>query len=123
MRKTSSANYENEQSIVSDCPITSTFRAVGGRWKLVIIWHLRRGALRYGMLKKAIPRVSEKMLTQQLKALTRDGWIARNDFGELPPRTEYQLTQRGKSFIPILEQVYDWGIEHGIAINADDGID
>ncbi len=114
MRKTTSTNYANEQSIVDNCPITSTMQAIGGRWKLVIIWHLKGKPLRYGELKRAIPLISEKMLIQQLKALVASGWVIKNDYQEIPPRTDYRLSELGKSFVPILESIYEWGIDNKI---------
>ena len=114
MRKITSTNHLNEQTITQGCPITSTMLAIGGRWKLIILWQLRNEVLRYNEIKKAIPNVSEKMLIQQLKELVLSGWVTKKDYGEIPPRTEYGLTDLGKSFIPILESIYDWGIEHEI---------
>ncbi len=114
MRKISSTNYRNERSIVDNCPITATMKAIGGRWKLVIIWNLKDGALRYGELRRKIPNISEKMLTQQLKALVEGNWVNRQDFREIPPRTSYSLTELGRSFVPILTQIYAWGTENKI---------
>ncbi|MBC7887312.1 MAG: helix-turn-helix transcriptional regulator [Ferruginibacter sp.] len=114
MRKISSSNYNNEISITQKCPITSTMLAIGGRWKLIIIWHLRKGALRYNGVKKAIPNISEKMLIQQLKDLENDGWVVKKNYNEIPPRTDYNLTKLGKSFLPILENIYSWGVKNKI---------
>jgi DNA-binding HxlR family transcriptional regulator len=114
MRKASSTNFVNEKSITEKCPITSTMLAIGGRWKLVLIWQIRDKALRYNEIKKAVPNIKEKMLIQQLKALMESGWIEKKDYQEIPPKTEYFLTPLGKSFIPILESIYDWGTEHQI---------
>lgn len=114
MRKLNSTNSINEKSILDDCPITSTMKEIGGRWKLVILWNLKDKALRYNELDKAIPNVSQKMLTQQLKALVESGWVLKKDFKEIPPRTEYKLTKLGISFIPILTSIYEWGIEHNM---------
>jgi DNA-binding HxlR family transcriptional regulator len=114
MRKLSSSNYNNEITFTQDCPITSTMLAIGGRWKLIIIWHLRKNALRYSQLKNSIPNISEKMLIQQLKELQTDGWVVKKNYNEIPPRTDYGLTKLGKSFIPILENIYRWGIKNNI---------
>ncbi len=118
MRKLSSTNYENQKAIVKDCPITTTLQLIGGRWKLIIIWNLKDEPLRYGMLKRCIPNISEKMLTQQLKALVENGWVIRKDFGEIPPRTEYRLSDLGMSFIPILQEIYNWGVKNEITKKA-----
>ncbi|MBX9733246.1 MAG: helix-turn-helix transcriptional regulator [Chitinophagaceae bacterium] len=114
MRKTTSTNYTNEMVITAKCPITFTMLAIGGRWKLIIIWHLRLKALRYNELKKAIPNISEKMLIQQLKDLEKDNWIIKKNYHEIPPRTDYSLSKLGKSFIPILENIYTWGVKNKI---------
>jgi DNA-binding HxlR family transcriptional regulator len=115
MRKTNSTNYINEKLMTQGCPITATVIAIGGRWKIIILWNLRNDVLRYNEIKKAIPNISEKMLIQQMKELIQSGWVRRKDYNEIPPKTEYSLTDLGKSFIPILENIYDWGIEHQIA--------
>lgn len=114
MRKETSTNFINEQSITDDCPIASTLKVIGGRWKLIILWNLRGQPLRYKALQRSIPSISEKMLTQQLGVLIEDGWVLKKDYGEIPPRTEYSLSELGKSFIPILDHIYQWGMENDI---------
>ena len=114
MKKQNSSNHLNLQSMTSNCPITSTVLAIGGRWKIIIIWQLKDGALRYGEIRKAIPGISEKMLIQQLRDLTANGWISKRDYQEIPPKTDYRLTPLGKSFIPVLQHIYDWGAKHKI---------
>jgi DNA-binding HxlR family transcriptional regulator len=114
MRKLNSTNHINEKVITEKCPITSTMLAIGGRWKLIIIWHLRKDTLRYNEIKKGIPNISEKMLIQQLKELMQSGWVLKKDFKEIPPRTEYCLTELGLSFVPILKSIYKWGTENQI---------
>ena len=120
MRKETSTNFINEQSITDDCPIAATIKAIGGRWKLMILWNLREQPLRYKVLQRSIPNISEKMLTQQLGVLVEDGWVVKKDYGEIPPRTEYSLTELGHSFIPILDHIYAWGTENSITekVNA-----
>jgi DNA-binding HxlR family transcriptional regulator len=87
---------------------------IGGRWKLNILWNLDGRALRYKELHRSIPNITEKMLSQQLAILLEDGWVLRKDFGEIPPRTEYRLSDLGQSFMPILHHIYDWGIANNI---------
>lgn len=115
MRKANSSYSINEKAMRSGCPITSTVQAIGGRWKIIILWQLKSGSLRYNEIRKAIPNISEKMLIQQLKELMKSGWVTKKDFNEIPPRTEYSLTKLGKSFIPILEHIYRWGMVNKIA--------
>jgi DNA-binding HxlR family transcriptional regulator len=114
MRKINSTNHINQKAITNGCPITSTVLAIGGRWKIIILWQLKDRSLRYNEIRKAIPRISEKMLIQQLKDLMQSNWVGKKDFGEIPPKTEYSLTELGKSFIPILESIYEWGTENKI---------
>lgn len=114
MRKENSTNRLNEKAITINCPITSTVLAIGGRWKIVILWQLKNGTLRYNEIRKAIPNISEKMLIQQLKELMQSGWVDKKDFNVIPPRTEYSLTELGNSFMPILENIYNWGTENNI---------
>jgi DNA-binding HxlR family transcriptional regulator len=115
MRKLNSTNHINEKKITEKCPITATMLAIGGRWKVIIIWQLRQNKLRYSEIRKTIPHISEKMLTQQLKELADAGWILKKDFQEIPPRTEYSLTKLGRSFVPVLEHIYDWGVANKMA--------
>ena len=118
MRKLNSTNSENRRAVTLDCRITSTFEMIGGRWKIIIVWNLKDEPMRYGGLKRKIPNISEKMLTQQLKSLVNDGWVAQKDFEEIPPKTEYSLTDFGTSFLPILYKIYDWGIESNVVEKA-----
>jgi DNA-binding HxlR family transcriptional regulator len=114
MRKTNSTNHINQKAITNGCPITSTVLAIGGRWKIIILWQLKHGALRYNEIRKAIPNISEKMLIQQLKELINSNWVDKKDYNEIPPKTEYALTPLGVSFMPILEHIYEWGIKNNI---------
>lgn len=122
MRKINSSNHINEKAITNGCPIASTVIAIGGRWKIIILWQLRNGALRYNTIRKAIPNISEKMLIQQLKELMQSGWVAKKDYNEIPPRTEYSLTKLGESFMPILDNIYTWGTKNNIAGNLEANI-
>jgi DNA-binding HxlR family transcriptional regulator len=112
MRKVNSTNHINEKSITDNCPITSTVLAIGGRWKIIILWQLKDGSLRYNEIRKAIPNISEKMLIQQLKELIESNWVIKKDYKQIPPRTEYSLTEIGISFLPILENIRVWGTEY-----------
>ena len=118
MRKTNSTNFINEKEILDNCPITSTFKLIGGRWKVIILWNLRNREMRYNELDRAIPKISQKMLTQQLKSLIDSGFIVKKDFKQIPPKTEYSLSGLGKSFIPVLQQIYDWGISHEVEMKV-----
>lgn len=92
-----------------ECGIGPAIDAIGGKWKVAILWKLSSAALRFGELKRAVPGVTEKMLTQQLRELERDGLITRTAFHEVPPRVEYALTAWGISLNVALAPIADWG--------------
>jgi DNA-binding HxlR family transcriptional regulator len=97
------------------CPLTFTLCKLDGKWKPLILWALKESPVRFGELRRAIDDVSLKMLTKHLKELEADGMIARAVFPEIPPRVEYSLTDLGRSFIPVLEAMLKWGMEHHAA--------
>jgi DNA-binding HxlR family transcriptional regulator len=98
-------HIENPQS----CPMLTTLNVIGGKWKPIVLHMLLSQTMRFGELKKNIPPVSQKMLTQQLRELEADGIIERKIYAEVPPRVEYSLTARGTTLQPILECLYLWG--------------
>lgn len=92
------------------CPVKATLRLVGGKYKAVILWHLMdAGTLRYHELHRRIPRATDKMLAQQLRELERDGLLRRAVYPVVPPKTEYSLTDFGRSLAPILDEMCRWG--------------
>ena len=88
--------------------------AIGGKWKCVILWWLRRDARRFGELKLLMPTISQKVLTQQLRELETEGLIARESYRESPPRVEYSLTPHGQTLTPITELMCEWGKHHNV---------
>lgn len=101
-----------------NCPVEATIELVGGKYKAVILWHLMNKTLRYSELHRLIPKATDKMLAQQLRELERDGLINRAVYPVVPPKTEYSLTDFGKTLAPILDAMCDWGadylFDHGI---------
>ena len=91
------------------CALDITMDYIGGKWKTVVLWYLRKSHKRFSELKRHIPDITEKMLSLQLKQLEGDGIIERRVFAEVPPRVEYYLTEEGKSLVPILEAIAKWG--------------
>lgn len=89
-----------------------TLRVIGGKWKPLILYLLREGSLRYSQLQKSIEKITQKMLTQQLRQLELDGLISRKVYPVVPPRVEYSLTLRGRSLLPLLKSMADWGRQH-----------
>jgi len=82
---------------------------IGGKWKMPILWLLKDDSKRYGELKKSLPGVTHKMLTQQLRELESDEIISRKVYPEVPPKVEYTLTLLGKSVIPVIDLLREWG--------------
>lgn len=94
------------------CPVTATVSIVGGKWKPIILWILFQEKRRFSQLKKFIPGITQKMLTQQLRELERDGIVHREVYPVVPPQVEYSLTQKGYSLAPILQAMEKWGNAH-----------
>ena len=84
---------------------------IGSKWKPLVLFHLLEGPLRSGMLQKKVPEISNKMFTQTVRELEKDGLIARKVFPVVPPKVEYNLTARGKSLESILKALDQWGLE------------
>lgn len=95
-----------------DCPVEVTLELIGGKWKSLILWHLSHRSLRFSELRKAVPKATQKMLTQQLRDLENNGLVSRKVYTQVPPRVEYSLTEFGKSIYPILEAMRNWGSEY-----------
>ncbi len=91
------------------CPVEETVRVVAGRWKPLILFHLLDAPKRFNALRRLIPKVTQRMLTQHLRELAADGLIGRAVRLTLPPQVEYALTPHGRSLIPVLEAMADWG--------------
>lgn len=97
------------------CGVAVCYRFIGGKWKSVILWNLRKGKLRFSEIKVQIPDMTEKMLSLQLKALQKDGIIVKTVFGTKAPfRVEYKLSEMGKSLIPVISLINDWGTSFGL---------
>ena len=94
------------------CPVETTLMLIGKKWKVLIIRDLLTGTKRFGELKKSIGKVSQKVLTTQLRDMEEDGLISRKIYAEVPPRVEYSLTELGKSLQPILNAMLQWGTEY-----------
>ncbi|GEM47146.1 winged helix-turn-helix transcriptional regulator [Deinococcus cellulosilyticus] len=94
------------------CPVELTLEVIGGRWKGVIMYHLTKGTLRFGQLKRLIPGITQRMLTLQLRELEADGLVDRTVYPEVPPRVEYALSDVGRTLQPIIHAMLEWGIEH-----------
>lgn len=96
----------------SACPVLATLEVIGGKWKPAILWEMTNGTLRFGQLRRAVPGITQKMLTQQLRELERDGIIWRKVYAEVPPRVEYGVTSYGQTLCPVLNAMAVWGKNH-----------
>ncbi|WP_430787711.1 winged helix-turn-helix transcriptional regulator [Virgibacillus flavescens] len=93
-------------------PVRIALDAVCGKWKALILWYLHDETLRFGELRRLLPDVSQKVLTQQLRELEEDGLVERTAHPEVPPRVEYTLSPYGKELEPTLQLLYQWGKDH-----------
>jgi DNA-binding HxlR family transcriptional regulator len=92
-----------------NCPVTTAIEVIGGKWKVIILYQLRGKTVRFGELKKRIPKITQKMLTQQLRELERDKLVKRVVYAEVPPRVEYSPTSLADKLNPVLDSLCDWG--------------
>jgi DNA-binding HxlR family transcriptional regulator len=94
------------------CSIEYTLNKVGGKWKLVILWHLAYdGTQRYNEMRRLLPGITHKMLSQQLKELEGEGLIVRKQYNEVPPKVEYSISEKGLTLKPLLDEMHRWGKE------------
>ena len=101
------------------CPVAAFQKMISGKYKLRIVWDLKDGPRRYGEIRSGLLRgsagtaeITPRVLSRELKALTESGLIDRRDFGVVPPKVEYRLTRKGKSFVPVIAAIRDWGERH-----------
>ncbi len=101
------------QNSTLQCPVTIALSVIGGKWKVIILWHLKEGGVkRFGELQRLVRGISQKMLTQELRDLEDSGLVSRKVYPVVPPKVEYSLTETGWSLKPVLEQLSDWGKEY-----------
>jgi len=101
------------------CPVAAFQKMISGKYKLRIVWDLKDGPLRYGEIRIGLLRGSDgsaeiapRVLSRELKVLTESGLIDRKDFGVVPPKVEYRLTRKGRSFVPVISAIRNWGTRH-----------
>lgn len=95
---------------VFNCEKELTLSVIGGKWKMLVLWHLGKGGTkRFGELKSLIPGITQRMLVNQLRELEEDQIVHREVYPVVPPKVEYSLTEQGKSLMPILDSMYEWG--------------
>lgn len=94
------------------CPVETTLDLIGGKYKALILWHLAEGTLRYNEIQRAVPAATPRILTNQLRELEKQKLITRTVYPVVPPKVEYAMTELGRSLMPILSAMRDWGTEY-----------
>lgn len=97
---------------MNECPVATAIDVIGGKWKVIILYHLRGKTQRFGELKRSIPRITQKMLTNQLRELERDKLVTRHVYAQVPPKVEYTSTQLAEKLNPALDLLCVWGSEY-----------
>jgi DNA-binding HxlR family transcriptional regulator len=97
---------------ISDCPLTAALAASGGKWKMIIVYWLAESPKHFAAIRRSMPGISQKVLTQQLRELMSDEIVQRQSNGPAPARVVYSLTDYGKSLLPLVENVRRWGRDH-----------
>ena len=100
------------QNPVSDCPLTAALAAMGGKWKLIIVYWLAQAPMHFAGLRREMSAISQKVLTEQLRELMDDGIVERRETGEVPAPVIYSLTDYGRSLLPLVEGIRTWGHGH-----------
>lgn len=96
------------------CPLEYALNVFGGKWKSRILCCIARcQTIRYSMLRRELGNITDTMLSNSLRELQADGMVLRRQYDEIPPKVEYSLTEKGRSAIPLLLRINDWGMEHG----------
>lgn len=114
IKKAPSGNdtYPRRPNPVSGCPLTAALTAIGGKWKLIIVYWLVESPKHFAALRHVMPSISQKVLTQQLRELVSDGIVRRQPRGAIPAPVEYSLTDYGRSLMPLVEDIRLWGRSH-----------
>ena len=99
----------NHKTDLFHCPVEAVLSLISGKYKCIILWHLMEGTQRYSELRRFVPQATPKMLTQQLRELEADGIVVRKVYPVVPPKTDYSLTDYGRTLSPIVQAMCDWG--------------
>ena len=114
IKKALSGNHTRQRrpNPISGCPLTAALAAIGGKWKLIIVYWLAQSPRHFAALRQAMPGISQKVLTQQLRELMSDGIVSRQPTGVIPAPVEYSLTEYGQALLPLVESIRLWGRTH-----------
>lgn len=111
-----------KDTVFQDCPIRGVLSRICDKWSLLVLYTLKSHgdeAMRFNVIRKQIPDISQKMLTSTLRTLELDGYVSRHVYAEVPPRVEYALTTRSYSLIPIIDNLIGWAMDNMAAIRKD----
>ena len=100
------------------CPVTACLSVIGGKWKPILLFCIANEVDRFGALQRAVPGITKQMLTKQLRELEADGLITRTVFPVVPPRVDYALSDKGRSILPVIDAMRQWGETHATAPTA-----
>jgi DNA-binding HxlR family transcriptional regulator len=110
-----------ETITLDHCPVRPALDVIGGKWKPIVLHHpIHDGTPRFGQLRRFLPDATQKMLTQQLRELERDGIVARKVYHQVPPKVEYSLTALGQTLRPVMAELCEWGQKHRTRIGSKD---
>lgn len=103
---------EREATLYTGCPVQFTLEFLSGRWRIGVLWNLRHVNRRFSELKSLLPGISDKALAEELAFFTSRGLVAKSTFPGFPPRTEYTLSDTGRTLLPVIDCIVAWGYEH-----------
>lgn len=106
---------KSDSAELNECPVATAIDVIGGKWKVIILYQLRGKTLRFGELRKIIPKITQKMLTQQLRELEKNKLVDRKVYAEVPPKVEYRSTELAEKLNPALDMLCEWGGEYQLA--------
>ena len=109
------ARVNTRSNAIPGCALTAALAAIGGRWKLFVVYRLADGPRHFAALRRSLPDVSAKVLAQQLREMQADGLVSRERSGPVPARVHYALTPHGRSVLPVAEDIRRWGMAHQTA--------
>src|SRR6202795_4803614 len=101
--------FAKKYDCAAGCPVEATLDLIDGKWKAIILYHLLKGTLRCNEMRRRLAKITQRMLTRQLRELEEVGLVSRTIFAEVPPRFEYALTDQGRSLEPVIRALWDWG--------------
>jgi DNA-binding HxlR family transcriptional regulator len=103
---------ERADDLFGICPVTTVQKMIGGKWSILILYHLSHGTMRFGELNRLLPMLTQATLTKQLRSLEEYRLVVRTVYAQVPPKVEYSLSNIGEKFLPVLDAISEWGEEY-----------